>query len=450
MPFWRERWAQILRVAVHLAEHREPLRQGIIDQNLAAIRASLVAGSSRTTGAVEDASIAAAITLVTKAPWLFAAWLLPGWRRVAGLLEGMDRRKARMGGVLLTGLVVAAIGIHFVRSHSYAHWQEVVTPVVEDAARLQQKASITIRSATRVGVVPLGASVHAEGALMEINKLNGSMRGLIVTSTDPIVLRATFAQHPDAEQVVTHDRGLLRLARNHLKLAGEELAEADKVLAYGKKWQDLDVYAVLPGGLSPQWSSQAAVMHAALNSGDLQTIEQADLRLESLAKGGAMARNAEDIVSTLPAGDQVVAAPYMTMIQDAVTRSDLTTAEPALATLITMQKQAPLSYSLYLLSIPGEKTFVIKPDARDSSLKHHYLIVQATNEHGAEVAVDIHDSELGKDLIASRFGIEVSAETFERAQGDERDGLLLVGKKLPGTVSTEFALPVLDGRVSHW
>ncbi|WEN13600.1 DUF6384 family protein [Rhodanobacter sp. AS-Z3] len=362
----------------------------------------------------------------------------------------MDRRKARLGIALVAVLVLALVGFYFVQSHSYAHWQKTVTPLVADAALMQQDVSKTIRLATNVGTVPLGASVHAEGALMEINKLNGAMRGLIVTSTDPEVLQSTFADHSDAKQVLAHDRKLLALARQHLQLAHQELNEANKVLAYGQKWHDLDPYALQPAGLSPQWLSNAIAMRTALNSGDLHAIEQADLRLETLHKGGQIAQSAATIVGSFSAGDRDMAAPYLATISTAVNQGDLSKAEPALATLVTMQKQAPLSYSLYLLAIPGEKTFVVKPDARDASIQHHYLIVQATNEHGAQVPVDIHDSELDRDLAASRFGVEVSAETFDQVQNGERDGLLLVGKKSSGTVSTVFSLPVLDGRISRW
>ena len=445
-----QRRTQLLRIAVHLAEHREPLQSAIAGHDLAVIRASLAADLVHPTDMADDAAIAAAITLLGRTPWLFGPRLLPGWRRVAGVLEGSNRRKWVIGVALLAALAVAAVGLHSARLHSYAYWQETVTPIAADAALLQEKASTTIGLASKVGIVPLGASVHAESALVEINKLNANLRGLIVASTDPLILQSIFVQHPDPQEVVAHDRNVLRLARQHLKLAGEALAQADQVLMYDKKWHDLDPYAILPAGLSPQWSNEAAVMRNALNIGDLQQIEQADVRLENLARGSRIAQAAESIAAGLSAGDRAVAAPYLAIITDAVTRDELAKADPALAALIMMKNQIPLNYTLYLLSIPGEKTFVVKDDVRDASVKHHYLIVQATNEHGAQVPVDIHDSELATDMVASRFGIEVSAETFEQAQSGERDSLLLVGKKSPGTVSTVFALPVLDGRISRW
>lgn len=445
-PSKAQRWGLILAVAVELAEQDESLQQAVTDRDLAVLRSALTARVSRP----DDATIMAACAWVIRARWLFTPQLRPACRHASAVMARLDPRRIRVGLALLAALATSLVAFHFVQSHSYARWQKVVAPLAGDAALVQQKAAATIRLATDVGIVPLGASAHAEGALMEINKLNRAMHGLIVTSTEPDVLQSAFAEHPDAQQVLAHDRSVLGVARQHLQLANEEVDRAEKVLAYGKKWNGLDPYAVLPAGLSSQWSSEAIIMRSALNSGDLQKMAQADTRLETLQEGGELARNAATVVSGLSAEDQLLAAPHLAVILDAVTRGELTRATSSLAVLTKMKKQAPLSYSLYLLPIPGEKTFVVKQDARDSSVTRHYLIVQATDVRGAQVPIDIHDSELDKDVVASRFGVEVSAGTFEQAQTAEREGLLLVGKKSPGTAATAFALPVLDGRISRW
>jgi hypothetical protein len=446
------RWSQILRIACHLAEYREPLHSAIAERDLEAIRASLMAHEAGIAPAVEDASIASAIALATKTPWLFGKRWRPGWLRLAGLLDGIDRHKALTGVAGLAGLAVVLVGVHFWRSHSYAHWQAVVTPLAGEAAQVQQKADIAIRLASNVAIVPLGATVHAESALFEINKVNIEMHDLIVTSTDPVILRSIYAQHSDAQEVAAHDGDLLRLATHHLQLARDQLDQADKVLAYGKKWHDLNPYVALPDGLAQQWTSVAATMSKALGAGDIQNIEQADLRLENIGKGAEIVHRADTIADSLSADDRVVAAPYLATIENVVARGEPDQAKAALATLMLMQKQLPMSYSLYLSSIPGEQAFVVKPDAHDASTRHYYLIVHATDTHGAPVSVDIHDTGLDKDVDINRFGIEVSADTFQQvqAQNQKDESLVLVGSKSAGTAATAFALPVLDGRITVW
>jgi hypothetical protein len=421
-------------------------------RDLATIRASLAARATRTMAPAEEASIVAAISQVAKMPWLFGRLLRQVWMGIAGLLVGVDRRKTRAGLAVLTGVAVLSIGLYFMRTHGYAYWQETVSPVVGEAILVQQRADVIVRLAAGVGIAPLGASAHAEGALIEINKLNVAMRQLMVTSMEPDILQSTFAEHPDASQVATHDRTLIRLARQHLQLARNELDKADKVLLYAKKWHDIDPYAALPDGLSPKWSTEVGVMSDALNSGDLQKIEQADLQLDNIRKGGEMAEEASHIVGRLSADDRAIASPYQAIIDDAVVHADPDKARQALARLTMMREQLPLSYSLYLLSIPGEKSFVVEQDAHDASVRHDCLIVQATDAQGAPVAVSIHDSRLDKDTDAERFGIEVGADTFEqiRTQHEKDDSVLLVGRKSAGTVATSFALPVLDGRIAHW
>ena len=66
--------------------------------------------------------------------------------------------------------------------------------------------------------------------------------------------------------------------------------------------------------------------------------------------------------------------------------------------------------------------------------------------------MDIHDTELDKDVDDNRFGIEVNADTFQQVQvqNDKDESLVLVGSKSAGTATTAFALPVLDGRISAW
>lgn len=447
-----EKWSQILLIACHVAEHREELQEAMDSRRLGAIRSSLAGGRASSAATAEATFIVSAISVVVRRPGLFGEKLRPVWLRLSSLLAGMTTRRLRIGLVALFGLMLLSAGIYLMRTHSFDYWKQRVSPVAEDAARLQQQARIVVNKAAGVGISPLGASVHAEGALMEINKFNASMRELIVSSTDPAVLQSAFAEHPDARQVADHDSNLVRFARQHLLLARKELDLAEKVISYGEKWRAINPYAELPDGLSPRWSSEVAVMSDALTSGDMQKIEAADLQLTNIKAGGDIAEKAVGIVAGLSVQDRATASPYLKIIDDAVAHGALDKARPALATLTEMEQQAPLSYSLYLLSIPGERSLVVKQDLHDASVKHYYLIVQPTNEHGAAVAVSFHDSELDKNVDAKRFGIEVSADTFEqvRSQRQTSDGLLLVGKKISGTVATEFALPVLDGRISSW
>ena len=401
---------------------------------------------------VENVAIATAITLMTKAPWLFGKRFRPAWLRLAGMIEGTGRRKAMIGVASLAALFLIAVGVHFFRSYSYAHWQEVVTPLAGEAVQIQQKADIAIHRAAEIGIVPLGASVHAEAALIEINKFNIEMQGLIVTSTDPATLRSVYAEHSDAQAVSAHDRDLLRLATQHLQQARDELDKADEAVAFGKKWHDLNPYVEYPDGLAPQWTSVATAMSKALGTGDIQQMEQADLRLESIKKGAQMVRQAESIDGSLSVDDRAVAAPYLARIESVVAQGKPDQAKAPLAELVLMQKHVPLAYSLYLSSIPGEQAFVVKPDAHDASIKHYYLIVHATDAHGASVSVDFHDSGLDKDVDASGFGIEVSVDVFKQVQAlnEKNESPVLVGNKSAGTAFTAYALPVLDGRISAW
>lgn len=451
-PFRGQRWSRILLIACHLAEHRDSLRPALASWDRIAIQASLASSGVCAAAPADEASLLAAISLVATKGWLFGRWQRPLWRRIAAVLQGMNRRKSLAGLAMVAGLALVSVGAYFVRIHSYTYWQESVAPVAREAALVQQKAVITVRLATGVGVVPLGASVHAEGVLIEINKLNLTLAQLIVTSTDPEVLKSAYAEHPEARQVAEHDRVLVNLARHHLQLAREELDKANEVLLYAKKWHGISPVATLSDGLSRRWSSEVAALNDALNSGDIGKMEQADRQLENLRAGSKLAEKAGRIVGTLAPDDRAMAAPYLAVVDDAVARGELKKAGPALDALSNMQKLAPLSYSLYLLSIPGEKTFVVKQDAGNPALKHYYLIVQATNEHGAPVAVPVHDSQLNKDAEAGRFGVEVSADTFEqsRSQREKDDSLQLVGRKSAGTVATSFAIPVLQGRITHW
>lgn len=451
-PVRHARWDQILFIACHLAQYREPLQGAIAEQNLQTIRGSLAAHAPGRMATVEDAAIVTAIRLTLKTPWLFGKSWRPAWLRLAGIIEGTGRRKVMIGVASLAGLVLIAVGAHFFRSYSYAHWQDVVTPLAGEAVQLQQKADIAIHRAAKIGIVPLGASVHAEGALIEINKFNMEMQGLIVTSTDPAALRSAYAEHSDAQAVSAHDRDLLRRAAQHLQQARDELDKADEAVTLGKKWHDLNPYVEYPDGLAPQWTSVAMAMSRALGTGDIQQMEQADLRLESIKKGALMVRQAESIDSSLSVDDRVVAAPYLATIESVVAQGKPDQAKAPLAALLLMQKHVPFAYSLYLSSIPGEQAFVVKPDAHNASIKRYYLIVHATDAHGAPVSVDFHDSGLDKVVDASGFGIEVSADVFKRvqAQNQKDESPFLVGSKSAGTAFTTFALPVLDGRISNW
>lgn len=84
-------------------------------------------------------------------------------------------------------------------------------------------------------------------------------------------------------------------------------------------------------------------------------MEQADLLLESIQKRAEMVRRAESIVGSLSVDNRAVTAPYPAMIESVVAQGRPDEAAAALAMLTVMQKRVPLSYSLYLSSIPGSR-----------------------------------------------------------------------------------------------
>jgi hypothetical protein len=140
--------------------------------------------------------------------------------------------------------------------------------------------------------------------------------------------------------------------------------------------------------------------------------------------------------------------------QTALHRGDTASARKAAEGLRDLQQQLEQTYQLRIVSRPGEDTGVFRiPDVNESA-RNYYLIVEAIGPDGRAINVPIYNEEEGKTVSASKWGVRVSEDIFERVKADKSDdGIVqnaVLGEKIRGELEPRYSMPVLGGKITSW
>ena len=111
-------------------------------------------------------------------------------------------------------------------------------------------------------------------------------------------------------------------------------------------------------------------------------------------------------------------------------------------------------YALTIISRQGESSGVwripdVNPDARN-----YYVIVEALDENGRALTLNITNEEDGKTYRVDKWGVRVTAEVFDRIRRDKSDDGIIqnnrIGVKRRGYLEPEYLIPVGEGRITTW
>jgi Family of unknown function (DUF6384) len=140
--------------------------------------------------------------------------------------------------------------------------------------------------------------------------------------------------------------------------------------------------------------------------------------------------------------------------QAALRRRDAAGGRKAITDLEALRTTLSQEYWLRIISRPGEQTAVWRVPQRNPNARNYYALVEAVAPDGRLLSLPVESEEDGKTTSVSKFGVRVSAETFEQIARDKRDDGIVqrnrLGDKKRGELDVNFAMPVMGGRITQW
>lgn len=148
------------------------------------------------------------------------------------------------------------------------------------------------------------------------------------------------------------------------------------------------------------------------------------------------------------------AASLLSAGRSALAREDTSAARAALADLEALHTTLEQRYRLLIVTGANAVSGVWRVPDANTAARNYYLIVEALDEGGRPVQVDVLNEETGRLERVSSWGLRVPEAVFERVAADKRaDGIIqerFVGEKLRGSLEPTYAIPTTGGTITRW
>jgi hypothetical protein len=128
--------------------------------------------------------------------------------------------------------------------------------------------------------------------------------------------------------------------------------------------------------------------------------------------------------------------------------------QQALGALDELEHKLDQSYTLQIVSRPGERSGVWRIPDINSSARNYYIIVEAIDDSGAVQQVAVTNEETGEAETVSAWGVRVDETTFQAIAADKQDdGIIqnnVFGQKKRGYLEPEYLMPTPGGFITSW
>jgi hypothetical protein len=140
--------------------------------------------------------------------------------------------------------------------------------------------------------------------------------------------------------------------------------------------------------------------------------------------------------------------------QTALRRRDAEAGRKAITELEALRAQLAREYALRIVSRPGEPSVVWRVPQRNPNARNYYAVVEAIDSNGRTIPLPILSEEDGRTDTVSKFGVRISAETYQAIARDKQDDGIVqrnrVGEKRRGELDVTYTTPVMGGMISKW
>lgn len=122
--------------------------------------------------------------------------------------------------------------------------------------------------------------------------------------------------------------------------------------------------------------------------------------------------------------------------------------------LQTFAAELAQSYTLRIVSRPGESSGVYRSTDDNIFAYNYYLIVEGIDASGRPLAVTIVSEEDQKSQQTKMWGVRVPKDVFDRVAADKRDDQIIqnaiIGKKARGLLAPDYNIRTSGGLILEW
>lgn len=138
----------------------------------------------------------------------------------------------------------------------------------------------------------------------------------------------------------------------------------------------------------------------------------------------------------------------------AVEAGDRSAAQAAIDGLTNIRDTLREEYTLRIVNRDGEKTAFWTFPKVNTAATNYYVVVEAVDKQGKTLALPVTDENTGKTERVSIWAVRVPESVYRAVESDKLDdGVLehgVLGIKEFGFLDLDYALPVMDGALTHW
>lgn len=225
-------------------------------------------------------------------------------------------------------------------------------------------------------------------------------------------------------------------------------------VALARLWVRRGIYGAVAGGLAGVALLAFIAREALVKAPERRAREAAAAELTVVLPKNLDTAREEALAEAKVDTARAKAEQIWTDGQAALKAGDAAGARQAVAELQALRADLRQSYTLQIVSRPGQRTGVFRVPPNNPSGRNYYLIVEALDADGRPVVIPIRDEELSKTVTASAFGVRVPKSTYDAvAQDKQDDGIVQnnrLGQKARGKLDIDYTLPVQGGMISRW
>ena len=138
----------------------------------------------------------------------------------------------------------------------------------------------------------------------------------------------------------------------------------------------------------------------------------------------------------------------------ALTNSKPNVAESLLSDMENILTQLRISYTIRVVSRPGEQSGVWRIPDVNSNARNYYLIVEAVGGGNNVLTLPVLNEESGKLSDVDMWGVRVDYRTFNSVAADKRDdGIIqknIVGDKPAGYLKPKYKIATSGATITQW
>ena len=122
--------------------------------------------------------------------------------------------------------------------------------------------------------------------------------------------------------------------------------------------------------------------------------------------------------------------------------------------LTTMSEELRQSFTVRIVSRPGENSGVFRLHDDNANVRNYYLIVEGIGANGKAKMVTIVSEEDQETKRTDIWGVRVSKDVFNRVAADKKDDQIIqnavIGTKKTGYLQPDYSIKTTGGLIVEW